>query len=325
MVELFHKEHKKQLTKVHVIVNPAAGRDQPFLKVMNDTFKEAGIDYELSLTKEAGDAQRLAKEAVQEGADIVAAYGGDGTVIEVASGLIGSQVPLAILPGGTANMMSKAWGIPQDFGQAIALIAADRERRSSGDDKTTRHRLNLAQVGDKYFFQLVGIGMEARLVEGSDREAKDRLGMLAYGMAALQALGNPEVSKYQIHLDDQVVEAEGVTCLISIVENLNMPALMRALGTQDHPDEMDIIVLQKADLGSFVSLLATVAGAEPNTSVMHHWHASRVRIEADPPHSIQADGEVLGKTPVDVRILVNAIQLIIPATVKEAAPQKDQE
>ena len=270
------RNQKPAIARVHVIVNPAAGQDEPFLKGMNAIFKDAGIDYDLSLTKTAGDAHRLAKEAVEAGADIVAAYGGDGTVIEVASGLIGSNVPLAILPGGTANMMSKAYGIPQDTHQAIALIAADQERRREGDNQTTRHRVNIGQIGDRYFFQLVGIGLEAKLVEGADRSSKDRLGMLAYGMAALQAISNPEVSTYRLEFDSQNFEVTGVTCLISIVENLNIPPLTRALGSADHSDEMDIIVLQKADLGSFVSLLATVAGAEPNANVMHHWHGSRV-------------------------------------------------
>jgi diacylglycerol kinase (ATP) len=313
---------QKQGASVHVIINPAAGQDAPFLKVMNDTFKADDIDYEVLITKEAGDAFRLAQEAVADGADIVAAYGGDGTVIEVASGLVGSRVPLAILPGGTANMLSKAFGIPQDFAQAVALIAGALREPGEQEKDVARQWVSLAQVGENYFSQLVGIGMEAKIVEGADRQAKDRLGMLAYGLAALQAINSPLVSKYHLWLDDEQVDVEGVTCLISIVKNLNMPSLERALSTDDHPEELDVIVLQGADLSSFVSLLATVAGAEPNTNVMHHWHARHVKIEIDPAQGAQADGEALGDlTAVDVRILPKAIQLITPPAVNPVVGQ----
>ncbi len=95
--------------RVHVIVNPASGRDQPILHVLNSVFHPANVDWDIYVTKAAGDARRLAAEAVQAGADAVAVYGGDGTVAEVAAGLLGSEMPLAILPGGTTNATSRCW------------------------------------------------------------------------------------------------------------------------------------------------------------------------------------------------------------------------
>src|SRR5689334_18509397 len=89
--------------RIHVIVNPAAGKDTPILGTLNKTFADTGIDWDIFVTKGAGDAHRLAKEAASAGVDAVAVNGGDGTVMEVASGLMNTNVPLAILPGGTAN------------------------------------------------------------------------------------------------------------------------------------------------------------------------------------------------------------------------------
>src|SRR5690554_2424284 len=104
---------------IHIITNPAAGQDRPFLNVFNKTFQEAGIDWELLITKKPGDAARFAQDAVKAGVDVVAAYGGDGTVGEVAGALHGTNQPLAILPGGTANVMSVELGIPGDLPGAL--------------------------------------------------------------------------------------------------------------------------------------------------------------------------------------------------------------
>jgi diacylglycerol kinase (ATP) len=81
--------------RIQVIINPAAGGDKPILNVLNDVLQPAGVDWDISLTHKGGDGTRLAREAAAAGVDLVAAYGGDGTQMEVANGLLGSGVPQA--------------------------------------------------------------------------------------------------------------------------------------------------------------------------------------------------------------------------------------
>jgi diacylglycerol kinase family enzyme len=88
---------------VRIVVNPASGRDEPFLGPLNDAFHPAGISWDVRITGGAGDARRLAAEASADSVDLVAVYGGNGTVAEVVEGLMGTDTPLAILPGGTGN------------------------------------------------------------------------------------------------------------------------------------------------------------------------------------------------------------------------------
>ncbi len=106
------------MQRIQVIINPRAGQDMAILSVMNEAFQAADVRWDVSITNQAGDATRYARLAVEAGVDLVAAYGGDGTVMEVASGLVGSAVPLAILPGGTANVLSVELGIPGDLAAA---------------------------------------------------------------------------------------------------------------------------------------------------------------------------------------------------------------
>jgi YegS/Rv2252/BmrU family lipid kinase len=289
---------------VYVVVNPASGQDRPWLKSLNSIFVEAGMDYEVLVTHQKGDATRHAAQAVEDGASMVAVYGGDGTVIETALGLSGSQVPMAILPGGTANMMSKAFNISQNFNEACALMVGDQ---------VAMQQVNMGMINGQAFFQLAGIGMEAKMVEGADREAKDRLGMLAYGLSGLQALGDAKISHYQLELDGKKMDVDGVTCIIALVENMGMSSLSRALEVDSHPGKLDVVVLQRADLASFIALLpALVSGTPPNHESIQHWHACEVKVTADPPQGVQADGELLGNTPVTARIIPRAVNIIVP-------------
>lgn len=300
---------REGMRSVTVIVNPAAGQDKPFLKQMNTLFKDAGLDYEVMVTKKTGDATWFAQKAIDTSASIVAVYGGDGTIIETAMGLAGSSVPLAILPGGTANMMSKAFNISQNFADACSLML--------GDDVSVRP-VPLAVINDQPFMQLAGIGMEAKIVESADRATKDRLGMLAYGLGALQALTGPELAHYHLELDGQPVDVDGVTCLIALVENLGMSSLAKALDISSHPGTLDVVVLQQANLGAFIALLpALVSGTPPTYEGFQHWHARQVKVTASPEQSVQADGEILGTTPVTASIMPNSVNVIVP---KPASP-----
>ena len=101
--------------KIHVIINPASGQPQPILNRLNDVFHPAGVHWDISITQQGGDATRFARQAIADGADVVAVYGGDGTVMEVAQAVMGGDVPMAILPGGTANLMSVEMGIPKNL------------------------------------------------------------------------------------------------------------------------------------------------------------------------------------------------------------------
>src|SRR6185503_16014150 len=98
---------KTKTQTIQIIINPAAGKLEPILPIINTVLKDSGIDWEVLVTKKANDARDFAKDAVKKGVDAVAAYGGDGTLMEVISGMMGSDIPLVILPGGSANILAK--------------------------------------------------------------------------------------------------------------------------------------------------------------------------------------------------------------------------
>jgi YegS/Rv2252/BmrU family lipid kinase len=291
--------------RIHVIINPAAGQDRPILGKLNTVFHPAGVDWEVFITKKTGDARRLAQQAVAAGVDVVAVYGGDGTIAEVASALVGHPIPLAIFTGGTANIMSAELGIPYDLVEAAALTCRSPSRLRT---------IDMGQIGDHYFLQRVGVGLEAKIVANTDRSSKMRLGWLAYALSAFQILRDPLMEQYILTLDGQTVHTEGLACLIANSGNLGLPGFSLAPTIDIDDGLLDVIVINQADLASLLSLALSVIEGSQNFDSIQHWQVHQVTIDADPPQTIQSDGEVLGHTPLTAKILPHAIQVIVPDT-----------
>jgi YegS/Rv2252/BmrU family lipid kinase len=285
-----------------VIVNPASGQPQPVLHTINNVFRPAGIDWDVFITKRNGDARRLASEAVDSGADIVAVYGGDGTVMGVASGLIGCDVPLAILPGGTANVMSVELGIPGDLTEACQVICSKH---------TTVRGVDVGQVGERHFLLRASTGMEAERVKGADRELKDRFGSLAYAISALQQDWRKTYA-FRLTLDGKRVDTEGLTCIIANSGSIGRPGLSLIPTISVSDGLLDVIVVRDGDLSSLLSIAANVIKQSEASEVIQHWQVKEVIVETDQPQTVQADGEIWNDTPIHATVLPHAAHILVP-------------
>ncbi len=300
--------------RIHVIINPASGRPKPVLHTVNSVFRAAGVDWNASITRKSGDGHRFAQEAVAEGVDVVAAFGGDGTVMEVASALMDSQVPVAILPGGTANVMSVELGIPNDL-EAAAQIACS--------DSSQIRAVDMGQVGERKFMLRVGLGFAAEHVIGATREMKDRYGVLAYSVSALQTLKDLPLARYYLTLDGEQVEMEGITCRVDNSGNMGIPALVASQDTSVSDGLLDVTVIRDVGAASLYSTVASGSGhGTPNPEAFFHRQAREIIVDADPPQRVVGDGEEWGETPITVKVLAQAIRFVVR---EEGGDQADQQ
>ncbi len=169
-----------------LIVNPTAGggRRVPQLDEARRIFREAGIETELQETSEPGEATSLARRAVAKSRQLVIIVGGDGTVNEAVNGLACSQVPMAVLPSGTANVLAKELGLPWNLPRAAERVARAPYRRIA---------LGLAipekSSGEpRYFLSLAGAGADGALVSAIRPEIKLKAGILAYWQEGFRQL-----------------------------------------------------------------------------------------------------------------------------------------
>jgi len=287
--------------RIEVIVNPGSGQPKPVLHTLNSVFRPANVEWNLSLTHESGDAERFAREAVENHVDAVAAFGGDGTVMEVARGVMGSPIPMAILPGGTANLMSVELGIPKDLTKAAEIIA---------NPESVVKSIDVGEVNGAFFLLRIGMGIAAHKVELADREMKDRYGLMAYSIAALKAMKNATPVKYHFNLDGVEIDEEGVTCLVDNAGNFGVAGFSASKDISLFDGLLDVILIRDRSFQSFVSVGKSVATSTPSKDTFHHWQAKEIYISADPPQSIQVDGEIGWETPVNIKVIPRAVQVL---------------
>jgi YegS/Rv2252/BmrU family lipid kinase len=296
---------EKKIKSIHIIINPAAGKKGPALSIINASMKEAAIKWEALITHQVNDAIQFAKAAVKEGVDALAVYGGDGTLMEAISGLIGSEIPLAILPGGSANVLANELGIPTDLKEACALLSHSSLRTKS---------IDVGQFNNRYFITGISIGFGADLVKGANRETKNKFGILAYFFAAAAALKKLKLSNYHIKIDGNEYEVQGLTCMVNNAGNLGFTKISLDKNIDISDGLLDVVVVRKANLSLFKLIVITlIKGERPdNFELVEHWQGREISISSSRKQVIQCDGEVIDTIPSRIKIIPGAIKILVP-------------
>jgi diacylglycerol kinase family enzyme len=168
------------MRRLLLISNANAHTVTPYKREVISAALSAQFTLEQVGTKSPGHATEVARQAVEDGVDLVVALGGDGTVNEVANGLAGTKVPLGILPGGMANVFARSLGIPPDPVEATGLLLKRAD--------SLPRRVSLGRVGDRYFVANCGVGLDAAIVRAVERRqrAKRRGGNLFFVWTGLR-------------------------------------------------------------------------------------------------------------------------------------------
>ena len=288
--------------RVHIIINPASGKAEPILNILNTVFKDTDVDWEVFITKKDGDARQFAQAAVAAGVDAVAVYGGDGTVTEAANGLVGSDMPVAILPGGTANVISIELGIPGEVTEAAALL--------TGRPHITR-AVDLGVVGERYFFHL-GLGIEGQMIRDASREEKDKRGIVAYALSMLKNLSNPPVSHYSLTLDGETVEVDGVNLMVTTFGSIGVAGLKLSHDIDISDGLLDVLVIRNVDPTTLLAAASEAVTSGQVAGPLLQWQVREVQIISEPPQEITCDGEIAEVERLHVRVVPGALRVIVP-------------
>ena len=294
----------------HLIFNPVSGngnglQELEFVQQMLDPH----LHLEVHLTSPNIDPQELAAQAIATGADMIIASGGDGTVSAVAGALIGTQIPLGIIPRGTANAFSMALGITQQISQirrACEIILAGKTRV-----------VDAAKCNDLPLILLAGIGYEAETIEKADREAKNRWGSLAYIMAGWQQLDEQKLFEAEVEIEGEVkvFQAGAIT-----VANAAPPTsvLAQGIGEVVVDDGLLDITIATVDnkLQAVTTLFSMLGAALIKTSAeldnIVHVRAQKVKISATPAQKVVLDGEIIGNTPLEIECIPQSLIVFAP-------------
>ena len=299
--------------RVHVVINPASGKDEPILNVLNDVFRQHGVDWDISLTHKYGDATAQARAAIADGVDLVAGYGGDGTQHEIANAVLlaqartGRTTPMGILPGGTGNGFAREMGVPGTLREAVTVLCTSANTRSIDVGRLVS--VAQAQVEDRYFIQRLYVGIEPE--QQTSRELKDKYGVFAYAVSMAGRAKTGSRCRYLADVDGVRFEFEASK--IYVVNSGMMGTGLKITHTYAIDDGLlDCFAIDARNLDSVAAAAARFL-AVPALNEMNYLRQARaVTLEAEPDQPVWTDGEYIGRTPVKVEVLPSALTVVVP-------------
>ena len=297
-----------------VIVNPAAGRQDggQGWRAIEAALGDAGVAFDVVHTARARDGEELARRALREGRRRLIAVGGDGSVNEMVHGIMDAglddtrEVTLALAPHGTGNDWARSLGMPLEPRAIARVIAAGR---------TLLHDVGVidfpAATGTprRWFINVAGAGYDSYVTERVPRPVPSAITYLRLALSGLASYRSPQ---FRIAADGQAIEGRLLLAFVAIGQYC---------GNRMHvaPDArlddglFDVLAVRELSLLQALPKLAKLYGGRIlGDAAVRHLTAARVRIETDPPVTVQADGQVLERTPADFSLRPRALAVVIP-------------
>lgn len=288
---------------IRFIINPYSGvREKYQLNTLIPKYLEhQKYDYDIEFTQYAGHATVLAKDAVDKGYHIVVAVGGDGSVKEVATALVGTNTVLGILPLGSGNGFAKHLGLGRGAEYALEVI---NDGASAVIDTCT--------VNDEPFVNLVGFGFDG-LVAKELKGSKVR-GLIGYTRSTIQHIFRYKSANYKITIDDGKPMTRKAY-MLNIVNGTTYGYNFQFYANAKLNDGIIhvLIVKDTARWRYFWLLFLSLRGKMHKSKIVESYDAKRVKVETKADTLMQMDGESFkGENPFDIRVLPNTLRVIVP-------------
>lgn len=299
---------------ITVILNPSAGKGKSGRVWMRakEVLDRLGQKYEFRLTSRRGEASAMALEASTKH---VVAVGGDGTLQEVANGLIGTDKLMGIIPAGSGNDLIKSLGIPAATEPAVDIILAGKERRIDAGrvSCSTEHEANADDPGGRYFVNGVGVGFDAA-VAARTQQIPRLTGTALYLAAVFQTLGSYQSPLYRVMMNGDVIESRH---LLIAIGNGRCAGGGFFLTPEAAVDDglLDVCLISEARIPRILTLMPrAMSGRHGSAREVRFSRTDEIRLSAESGFYVHADGEVVGRNvrSVAVKVIPRALGVLAP-------------
>lgn len=300
--------------KLRLIGNPIAGggKAKPRIEELSERLTAAGHSLEVLLTRKAGDAREWAGQNPQD-IDRLIVAGGDGTLNEVLNGLVDpSRTPLVQMPVGTANVLARELRFPWKPQGVAHLIDHGIIRRVDLCEARSLPADPAASLPWRRFLVVMSSGFDAMVIEDIHHNRKGKLGFFGYMKPLWRTIRRYSPPKLRVRVEGGPV-VEGAMVVVANAANY---AGLFSVATQAKMDsgQLEVCVLQR---GSVPSLMRYAFAAWRRNLSRHttarFLQGTRLTIESDAPVAVEVDGELLGQTPVEVRLTPATVPIVVPA------------
>jgi YegS/Rv2252/BmrU family lipid kinase len=288
---------------ISLIVNPSAGggRAAKVLPAVQARLTSLGVEHHTELTRDLPHAQELARSAAAAG-EAAVVLSGDGLVGAVAHVLRGHpEAVMGVLPGGRGNDFARVAGIPLDVEAACEVIAGG-----------TPQAVDLGDVGGATFIGIASLGFDSEANRIAN-EAPPHLGGLVYAYGALRALAAWRHAAFEVVVDGEARSFSGwsVACANSKAYGGGM---YMAPDADLHDGQLDVVISEATSKARFLRVLPAVfKGRHVDEPTVHVLRGAEVRVSADRPFTVYADGDPIGELPCTIRAVRDAVKVLLPA------------
>jgi YegS/Rv2252/BmrU family lipid kinase len=294
-----------------LITNPVAARtNETTPRRVAQYLRRAGWSIDVAVTTGPGDARELARQGVESGVDVVAVFAGDGTTMQAAASLVGTEVPLAFIRGGTGNLLAGNLRIPADPVRAAQILMTGRRRR-----------IDLGRVmlpdGAHYFGVACGAGVDAQVMGATAAADKRRWGIGAYWASTLRVLPELRSTPCRITVDGEPFDVRAALVLIMNCGEM-IPPLVRVRPEISPDDGMLDLVAVTADTtwegirGLCRVVLDGRRDVIRETPYLRYARGTRFTVEPAEPLPVQFDGDPVGVTPFTAEVVPRSLTVMTP-------------
>ena len=243
-------------------------------------------------------------KAVEDGWNVVVAAGGDGTVSMVADGLRNVNIPLGILPMGTGNVFAQELDIPLKIDQAVGLILGEHRRRP----------VDAMEIGGRLYLLYAGAGITSIMMGGASSESKRHFKVFAYMWSGLRKLSGWQPFRFRLKIDGTSLSSSAIEVGVANARTAGgKPFNWGEEVSIDDRRLMVCIVRSKSLLDYLQTFFDLLLGRTHQSRHIQRYPAyHRIKIDAAADLAVEADGDVVGKTPVEITVIPHAVTIIVP-------------
>lgn len=292
------------LKKVKVIYNPSSGR-QVIQRRIDEICKillDNGYIVGKFATKEKNDAMQEAIRCCKEDWDIIVACGGDGTVNEVATGIIigGRKIPVAILAAGTVNDFANYMGLPKGSKEFCDMIM---------DENTID--VDLGKWEDKYFVNVAAGGFLTNVAHQVPTESKNALGRMAYYLEGLKEIPKQMFNGINVKISSEEYTSEEEIFLFLVSNSSSIGGFkMLAPKAQVGDGLLDCIIIRKSEIQDIVSIFINIlTGEHVNHPNVEYFKTRKITIESNEKVQVDIDGEYGGTLPATFEVVPRSFKI----------------
>jgi diacylglycerol kinase (ATP) len=295
------------MTKPHafVVLNPVAGTTDPerLERRITRGFESSGWTLEIHRTEEQEQIPKIVGQAVESRPDMVVAAGGDGTVSEVADGLVSTGVPLGLIPAGTGNVLARDLEIPLMSPRAIRLLVGPHKTRE----------IDALRINDRHFFLNISIGTSAAAMHDTKRDEKRQFGFLAYVWTGIQKLLGVQPTHFTLQVDGRTHRANASDVIIANSGIMGFPALRLSEEIAIDDGKMGICIIRARTAWDYIRLIGDALLGRPQRDPRYHCLTAteRVTVSSDPALPVQGDGDPIGHGSLEAVIVPKALKVIV--------------